>query len=900
MRVRNISVARPIIAIFAVVTSVILGCVGLFNYQFVQHQQLSELKRGVELDSDQLAAGVALSVWNLDATQIQRNMASLMRNPVIYGVEVRSEFKTYRMGRDEHWQAVPALPAQLPPGLILSEKPVSYFNRPVGIVRVYATPQFTRAELDRTLLYTVSITLGCDLALLGTLGLILYLLVLRPLKQVEAYAVWVGDQNANQAAGEPGAPPDRSLFLGEFASLRSSLDKSLRTIARGYTELRESQDELQLLLDSTAEAIYGIDTEGRVTFANPACARALGYESGTDLLGHNMHHLTHHTRADGTPLPVGECRIFRAFVQNEGCHADDEVFWRRDGSSFPVEYWSYPQRRDGRVVGSVVNFLDIGERRRAERELDRHRLHLEQLVEERTAALKVALTDAEGATRAKSEFLANMSHEIRTPMNAIIGMSHLAMDSDPSPRQRGYLTKIQYASNSLLGVINDILDFSKIEAGKLDLESREFPLEEVLQQVSAMVATRAAEKELEFRLEIAPGVPAILVGDPLRLGQVLTNLCSNAVKFTERGEVVVTIAPAPAAPGEPEALRFTVRDTGIGMSAEQARKLFQPFSQVDSSSTRRFAGTGLGLVISKRLVELMGGTIGVVTRQGRGSEFSFTAQLGHGAHPESAPAQVSAGDLSSLRGARVLMAEDNDFNREVATELLESVGIEVTPARNGQEALDQLRTGRFDAVLMDLQMPVLDGYEATRRIRAEPELAALPIIAFTAHALIQEKARCLAMGMNDYVSKPIDPQALFAVLASWIRPEAAAPPPDPSAGPAPTAPGGISWARGLEMALGRPEKFDQRLAAFLEKRAGIAGEIRRALAQGDPAQAREIAHTTISMAGTIGALALAEAARVLQAALETPDHGDLEPALAAFEACLQRALQEAQTHLAAP
>jgi len=899
MRVRNISVARPIIAIFAVVTSVILGCVGLFNYQFVQRQQLSELKRGVELDSEQLAAGVALSVWNLDETQIQRNMSALMHNPVIYGVEVRSEYKTYRMGRDERWQAIPALPAQVPPGLIISEKPVSYFNRPVGTVRVYATPRFTRAELDRTLAYTVSITLACDLALLATLGLILYLLVLRPLKQVEAYAVWVGDQNANQASPDPAAPSNRSLFLGEFASLRSSLDKSMRAIARGYTELRESQDELQLLLDSTAEAIYGIDMEGRVTFANPACARALGYDSGADLLGHNMHHLTHHTRADGTPLPVGECRIFRAFIQNEGCHADDEVFWRRDGSSFPVEYWSYPQRRDGRVVGSVVNFIDIGERRQAERELDRHRLHLEQLVEERTAALKVALTDAEAATRAKSEFLANMSHEIRTPMNAIIGMSHLAMDSDPSPRQRGYLSKIQFASNSLLGVINDILDFSKIEAGKLDLESREFPLEEVLQQVSAMVATRAAEKHLEFRLEVAPGVPAILVGDPLRLGQVLTNLCSNAVKFTEAGAVVVSIEAATVPPGEPATLRFTVRDTGIGMSPEQALKLFQPFSQVDSSSTRRFAGTGLGLVISKRLVELMGGTIGVVTRHGHGSEFTFTAQLGPGAHPEAVPAPVSAGDLSSLQGARVLLAEDNDFNREVATELLESVGIVVTPARNGQEALDQLRTGRFDAVLMDLQMPVLDGYEATRRIRAEPELAALPIIAFTAHALIQEKVRCLAMGMNDYVSKPIDPQGLFAVLASWIRAEAAPPQAKAAGGPAPPAPAGISWARGLEMALGRPEKFDQRLAAFLEKKAGLAAEIRRALAQGDPAGAREIAHTTISMAGTIGALALAEAARDVQARIDSGDRAALEPALGHFEGCLQLALQEVRSHLAA-
>jgi two-component system sensor histidine kinase/response regulator len=364
-----------------------------------------------------------------------------------------------------------------------------------------------------------------------------------------------------------------------------------------------------------------------------------------------------------------------------------------------------------------------------------------------------------------------MSHEIRTPMNAIIGLAHLTLKTDLSHRQRDYLTKISGAAQSLLRIVNDVLDVSKIEAGQLQLEHIRFNVHTIFDDLISIVGHRLAEKGLELRMNIGPELPAHLTGDPLRLSQVLLNLTNNAVKFTPRGFVAVH-ARVVEQGADDVRVRFAVEDSGVGLTAEQCARLFRPFVQADSSTTRQFGGTGLGLSISKRLVELMGGDIGVESTPGRGSTFWFTVRFKRAAAVEQAPLAASAAPPASLRGARILLAEDNPINQQVAVELLQGAGAVVDVAGNGAEALQSMQARAYDAVLMDLQMPVMDGFETTRRLRAlqaAGRLPAFPILALSAHAGAADRRQGAAAGMDDYLTKPILIDALRIAFERWLR-----------------------------------------------------------------------------------------------------------------------------------
>jgi two-component system sensor histidine kinase/response regulator len=766
-------------------------------------------------------------------------------------------------------------------------------------------------------------------------------------------------------------------------------------------QVEAKEKEFRALLESAPDPMVISNADGIIEIVNRQTEALFGFSHG-ELVGKPISTLVpdqNRTAATGS--------------------AEDFTGITGDGREIPLEITRSPITTDKgtRIVSAM---RDITERNQADEELRR------------------AKEVAEDAARLKADFLANMSHEIRTPMNAIIGMAHLALRTALDDRQHDYVTKIQRAGQHLLGVINDILDFSKIEAGHLTIESVDFELEKLLASVSDFISEKTAAKNLELLLDVDPRLPNHLRGDALRLGQVLINYASNAVKFTEQGSIVIRVKQV----DEDEqhlVVRFEVEDTGIGLSPDQIRRLFQSFSQADTSTTRKYGGTGLGLAISKRLAELMEGQVGVESEPGRGSTFFFTARLGRGqakgrtylpqpdlrgrrllvvddnalavhtlsemlrsmtfrveavASGEEALAAIATADrhsdpfdivfldwrmpgldgmetarridamplgtrprrvlvtaygreevfreadstgfdgilvkpvspsllfdaamrvlgdevgrwksdgeaipipqtetrdLARLQGARVLLVEDNELNQQVALELLGAAGIDVALAENGALGVQRAEESSYDLVLMDLQMPVMDGLEATRRIRAMPGRDRLPILAMTANAMAGDRERSLAAGMNDHVTKPIDPEELFDVLLRWLPNRSAQTAPVREIGSEParslvpeTEPAldlipGLDTADGLRRLLGRREAYVSLLRRFAIGQADVMRDIRAALADGRRADAERAAHTLKGVAGSIGARQLQREAGDVEAALRrgaTPE--DVAPLL---------------------
>ncbi|WP_394559637.1 response regulator [Aquipseudomonas alcaligenes] len=774
---------------------------------------------------------------------------------------------------------------------------------------------------------------------------------------------------------------------------------------RAEAEAERQRSTLEALINAIPDPIWFKDTEGRYVGVNQACAELFGRPRG-DMRGLRDEDLLHPDWAA---------------TRTE--HDLTALNWP---GPYESEGWSlYPDGRravfdtlrttfhddQGRLLGLVGVSRDITVRKQTEAELAK------------------AKELAEEAARLKSDFLANMSHEIRTPMNAIIGMSHLAMKTDLDPRQRDYLNKIQQAGQHLLGIINDILDFSKIEAGKLTIEHIEFDLQQVLENVAGLIGDKVGGKGLELVFNLDPELPQHLLGDPLRLGQILINYANNAVKFTERGEIEVILRGEGHGPQGLQ-LYMGVRDTGIGLTHEQQARLFESFQQADSSTTRKYGGTGLGLAICKSLAEAMGGTVGVDSEAGRGSLFWCRLPLGvaveQGPHllaqadlrgrrvlvvdDNASARQVLRGMLESMSfrceavesgaaalqrlqeaalrrepfelvvldwqmpvmdglecaqriraqgfdpqphllmataygreevllgaeragieevllkplnpsllfdavirslggqasaqgfarlpegevvpnfsGQRVLLVEDNELNREVACGLLQESGLLIDEAAHGQIAIDLLQAspdGHYALVLMDMQMPVLDGIATTEALRREPRFASLPIVAMTANAMPADRERCLAAGMNDHLGKPIEPGELWVTLGRWLREkgEAAAAEARPAL-PQWALPG-VDLASGLRRVLGKSELYRRLLDKFAASQADFAARLRAALATGEQEGAEREAHSLKGLAGNLGAVDLATQAAAVESAIKDARHDELEALLAELEGSL--------------
>ena len=567
------------------------------------------------------------------------------------------------------------------------------------------------------------------------------------IKQVDETQVWVN------LSGR------LSNFEGEMVLISGLFD---------ITERKRAGDELRKLaqaVEQSQESIVITNLNAEIEYVNKAFLSTTGY-SYDEVIGKNSRLL----QSGKTPSETYHS-LWKALIQGQSWQG--ELYNKRKNGSEYTEFAHITpiHQEDGIVSHYLAVKEDVTEKKRLTKELDVHRHHLESLVAKRTKELEEAQKKAEAANQAKSTFLTNMSHEIRTPMNAIIGFNHLLKRTELSLEQKNWIDKTELAAEHLLSIINDIMDLSKIEAGKLMLEQSNFNLDGIFDHIQSMVREKIRSKELSIEVDHS-SVPQWLRGDPTRLSQALLNYVSNAVKFTDRGLITLR-AKILKSTGDDLLIRFEVQDSGIGIEAEKLSNLFKPFEQADASTTRQYGGTGLGLAINRHLAELMGGETGAESKIGQGSIFWFTARLGYGLiTPQDEPfSRLDDAELilrTRYKRAHILLVEDNATNLEVALGLLKGVGLFVDTASNGQEAVSKVSSTCYDLVLMDIQMPVMDGMEATQVIRSMKNLEMLPILAMTANVFEEDRLACLKVGMNDFVAKPVYPENLYSTIVKWL------------------------------------------------------------------------------------------------------------------------------------
>ncbi|MHB8111255.1 MAG: protein kinase domain-containing protein [Syntrophorhabdaceae bacterium] len=634
--------------------------------------------------------------------------------------------------------------------------------------------------------------------------------------------------------------PDRVMTLSMLASQAAISIQNARfyeNLTNEIAERKEAQERYLNIFLNAEEGIFHTTPEGKFLLANPALVRIFGYSSEEEAIENVtdiIHVYANQEKRDE----------FLNLLNSFGSVSGFEFTGiRKDKSTIELSMNAHLVKdEDGKVLCIEGMVMDITSKKQTEK-------------------MKIDKEVAEAASRAKGDFLARMSHEIRTPMNAIIGFADLVSKTSLDLKQSGFIHKIQLSAKLLLQIINDILDFSKIEAGKLNLESIVFRPSEVINNVTNLVLVQAAQKAIEVRSFLSGDIPPVVKGDPLRLTQVLGNLLNNAIKFTQTGYVCLK-AELLEKRQNTCTIRFLVEDTGIGMTEKQMKIVFDPFSQAEDSITRNFGGTGLGLTISRHIVEIMGSKMSIKSEPGRGSIFSFDLQFSYSPHYDIA-APAGKTDLKTLQGARILLAEDNAINQEMALEILKAVGVIADVAHDGNEAVMKASLNAYDLILMDVEMPVMGGYEATRQIRTRDQK--LPIIAMTAHALEGARQECLNAGMNDYIAKPLETETFYAKLSQWLKTSMATLD-TPHQTYFPLLPG-INVQEGLERSLGDKDFYRKLLISFFTNYASEADRIKDAVAANDLKQAAFIAHTIKGTSANLSIEVISHAARQLETAI---------------------------------